>query len=124
MQGQYTAAVAVIDCDGNGVETDPQDRIIAYVASEDQYYIMRGDQSEFFSGSNKDGQVVNDYIEWKVAMKDLPPDEKDNVTCNGNVKIRFATVDLTEFYATKPGEAQSKAIPIDITSALKDWNIP
>ena len=47
LQGQYKAAIASIDCDGNGVDQEPQDRIIVYVPSEDQYYIMRGDQSEF-----------------------------------------------------------------------------
>ena len=124
LQGQYRAAAASIDCDGNGNNQDPQDRLIVYVVSEDQYYIMRGDQSEFFSGKDKDGQVVGDYVEWKVAVSDLPPDEKDNVQCTGSVKLLFGTADVVEYYETKPSEAQSNAYLIDETDSLKDWSIP
>ena len=124
LQGKYRAVIATIDCDGNGNDQEPHDRLIVYVPSEDQYYIMRGDQSEFFSGREKDGQVIGDYVEWKVSISDLPPDEKDNVQCNGNVKIRFATADVTDYYSAKPGEKLSKAIVIDVTDAQKGWNIP
>jgi len=123
LQGQYKAAIASIDCDGNGVDQEPQDRIVVYVPSEDQYYIMRGDQSEFFSGRDSDGQVVNDYVEWKVSVDNLPPDEKDSVDCRNAVKIRFGTADVTDYYATKPSEALSVATLIDIVDSLVDWKI-
>lgn len=123
LQGQYKAVIASIDCDANGIDQEPQDRIIVYVPSEDQYYIMRGDQSEFFSGRDTDGQVVNDYVEWKVALENLPPDEKDAVDCKNIVKIRFGTADVSDYYATKPTEALSVATIIDFTDTLIDWTI-
>jgi len=124
LQGQYKASIVSIDCDGNGVDQEPHDRLVVYVPSEDQYYIMRGDQSEGFTGNAKDGQVVGEFIEWKVSLSDLPPDEKDSGQCTGNVKLLFATADVTQYFTSTPGETQSKAIIIDDAGSLKDWNIP
>lgn len=123
MQGQYKAAIASIDCDGNGVDQEPHDRIAVYVPSEDQYYVMRGDQSEFFSGRDNDGQVVNEYVEWRISTENLPPDEKDNVDCSGEVMLRFGSADVSDYFATKPSEALSVATVIDFTEPLKTWTI-
>ena len=60
LQGQFKAVVASIDCDGNGVDQEPHDRLVVYVPSESQMFIIRGDQSEMFRGPGADGQVVNE----------------------------------------------------------------
>ena len=124
LQGKFKAAVVSIDCVGNGVDQEPHDRLVVFVQSESQMFIMRGDQSEMFRGPGTDGQVVNEYVEWNIAMDNLPPDDKDSVECSGNVKLRFATADASEFAGT--GEADEPAFLqwIDDTGELIDWNIP
>jgi len=108
-------AVASIDCDFDGVDQEPEDRLISYFPETDTHYIVTGDQNYYTPGNASQGQRVNQYIEWSVDLSQLPPDSQTpGVDCTNQVNIRFGTGDNTTFPATV----------LDETTPLKGWNIP
>lgn len=114
-QDNNRTAVASIDCDFDGVDEEPEDRLISYFPGNDTLYIVTGDQNFYTPGNAIQGQRVNQYIEWSVDLDQLPPDSQTpGVDCRNQVNIRFGTGDNTTFPATV----------LDETSPLRGWNIP
>lgn len=112
-------AVASIDCNNNGVDEEPEDRLIVYYPGNDWLVISQGDQSYYTFGNANQGQRADppddEYIEWSVDLSQLPPDSQTpGVDCSGAVGIRFGTAD----------NSTSPAIVLDDTSPLRGWNIP
>jgi len=108
-------AVASIDCDNDGVDEEPEDRLISYFPGNDTLYIVTGDQNFYTPGNANQGQRVNQYIEWSVDLSQLPPDSQTpGVDCRNQVGIRFGTGDNSTFPATV----------LDDTQPLRGWNIP
>ena len=109
------SAAASIDCDNDGIDQEPEDRIVTYWPQNDWVIISQGDQSYYTMGTSNQGQRVGKYVEWGVDLDQLPPDDQTpDVNCRGAVKIRFGTAD----------NATSPATILDDTSPLRGWNIP
>ncbi len=113
------AAVASIDCDNDGVDEEPEDRLIVYYPGNDWLIISQGNQSYYTFGNANQGQRADppedDYIEWSVNLSQLPPDSQTpGVDCRGTVGIRFATADNS----TNPASV------LDDTGPLREWNTP
>ncbi len=114
-QDNNRTAVASIDCDNDGVDEEPEDRLISYFPGTDALYIVTGDQNYYTPGNAVQGQRVNQYIEWSVDLAQLPPDSQTpGVDCRNQVGIRFGTGDNSTFPATV----------LDETQPLRGWNIP
>ncbi len=114
-QDNNRTAVASIDCDNDGVDQEPEDRLISYFPGNDTLYIVTGDQAYYTPGNASQGQRVNAYIEWSVDLAQLPPDSQTpGVDCRNQVGIRFGTGDNSTFPATV----------LDETQPLRGWNIP
>lgn len=113
-------AVAYLDCDGdgdNGGLGDIDDVIIGYLPHEDTTFIFRGDQNQGGTLDPEDGQRENQYVEWGVDLRDLPPTNpllQSTSDCQHAVRIRFLTTDTSVF----PG------VPIDETTPFDWYNIP
>ena len=112
-------AVASIDCDNDGIDEEPEDRLIVYYPGNDWLIISQGDQSYYTFGNANQGQRADppddEYIEWSVDLDQLPPDSQTpGVNCRGQIGIRFGTADS----ATNP------ATVLDDTNPLRGWNVP
>ena len=112
-------AVASIDCDNDGVDEEPEDRLIVYYPGNDWLVIAQGDQSFYTWGSANQGQRADppddEYIEWSVDLSQLPPDSQTpGVDCRNQIGIRFGTADSS----TNPTSV------LDDTSPLRVWNSP
>lgn len=121
------AAVAIIDCDRDGIENEPTDRRVVYFPELDSVYVQYGDSSYYATvpdgapatGDPTFGQRVDNYVEWKIPLDNLPPDDgsEQTVDCHNNVNIRFKT-ELLVIGLGSFGQL------IDQTNSSTGWNIP
>ena len=108
----HTAA-ASIDCNQNGIDQEPDDRLVVYMAhylfptGAERITLCYGDQTNCTALGPDAGQQVGNQIEWGVASSDLP------ANCQNEVGIAFYTADGGNFPATV----------FDSTS-LQGWGIP
>ncbi|MBI5302096.1 MAG: hypothetical protein HY868_08170 [Chloroflexi bacterium] len=100
--------VAIIDCDRDGLDNEAHDRMITYLLGNsynDQTSVCQGSypqsgQCYILPGTGAAGPEFGErvgstaFIEWRVPVTDLPPDDLDTNNCRGLVNIRFATVIL------------------------------
>ncbi len=120
-------AVALIDCDRNGLDNERKDRWAVYHATgypSDAMVLYTGDHLWGLYSSiilpQLLGQRVQSSVEWAVPIADLPeegvgPPELDPVDCRGEVNIRFATM----VYSPTVGSFTV----LDITEPPLGWNI-
>jgi len=120
-------AVALIDCDRNGLDNERRDRWAVYHASgfpSDEMLLYTGDVVLGLSSSivlpQLLGQRVAQDVEWAVPIADLPEEgvgapELDPVDCRNDVDIRFATMVYSPTIGT--------FTLLDVTEPPLGWNI-
>jgi hypothetical protein len=101
------AVTAIIDCDRDGLDNEVHDRKISYSLSNrsngpnDQTLVCQGTypasgQCFILPGTGSPGPEFGErvgstaFVEWRVPVNELPPDDMDTVNCRGLVGIRFA----------------------------------
>jgi hypothetical protein len=133
LQTAATAAMAILDCDGdNVIGSDVADRIVAYIRTgnvalaDDAVYITYGDFSGYwFAGADNPsvlnppyGQVVGSSVEWAVALEEL--DTVDPGYCQSPIGIRFATANISVNIFT----GQITVTYVDQNPAFRGYDVP
>ncbi|RUA17663.1 MAG: hypothetical protein DSY55_01715 [Clostridia bacterium] len=115
-------AIAALDCNGNGIFNDVDDRLVVYYNSG-QVAITAGNGAYTVAGDAKWGEQDNPEIEWQGPLDKLPPG------CRGSshpIGLAFSIIDLSGGSASVISQADdtySFDNPIDYGDAKNsyDW---